>query len=500
MKREFSEQEIARREKLEKLKELGIDPFGDGYFKPSHYSKDIKEKFINIKSKEDLENNPEAQKELFKLTGRVMLKRGQGKAGFMQIKDSYGSIQIYIKKAEISELDFNVWSLADIGDYIGVEGNLMITGTGELTIRVTSYKLLTKSLRPLPEKFHGLTDIEEKYRRRYVDLIVNDEAREVFRNRTKMIRTIQRILDERGYIEVETPMLHGTLGGAAAKPFETHHNSLGQDLYLRIATELHLKRLIVGGFDKVYEIGRIFRNEGISTKHNPEFTSIELYEANGNLDTMIEVTEALVKGVVKSVRGTEVIDYQEHKLDFSKPFKKISMIELIKKEKGIDFKKVKSFEEAKKIAKKHNVKISDHMYGIGHIITEFFEEFCEDKLIQPTFVTGYPVEVSPLAKRNKDDNTMTDRFELYIAGREYANAFSELNDPDDQYNRFLSQLKEKELGSEEASEMDIDYVQALEYGMPPTGGMGLGIDRLAMLVNNKSSIRDVLLFPQLKRK
>jgi len=498
MKRNFNDQELARRAKLKQLKELGVEPYTNGEFKPNKHIVDILDKYKDL-TKPKLEKDLKLQKVNFKIYGRIMLNRDQGKMGFFHIKDSTAKIQVYINSKGVKELDFKVYKLADIGDWVGIQGNLMVTNTGELTIRAKKYTLLSKSLKPLPEKYHGLSDIEEKYRRRYVDLIVNDDSRKTFITRTKIIRTIQNFLDKKGYIEVETPMLHETLGGASAKPFKTHHNSLNMDLNLRIATELHLKRLIVGGFEKVYEIGRIFRNEGISTKHNPEFTSIELYEANGNLETMKSVTEGLVKETVKKIHHSMKLEFDNNKIDFSKPFKSQSMIDLVKKETGIDFEKIETFEQAKNLAKENKIEVKKHMYGIGHILTEFFEKFCESKLIQPTFVTDFPIEVSPLARKKKDNERLTERFELFIAGREYANAFSELNDPNDQYERFKNQLKEKELGSDEASEMDIDYIEALEYGMLPTGGMGLGIDRLVMLLTGNSSIRDVLLFPQLKK-
>jgi len=391
-------------------------------------------------------------------------------------------------------------SNVDLGDIVGIEGTIMKTNTGELTVRANSATIITKSLRPLPEKFHGLNDIEERYRRRYVDLIVNEESKEVFEKRSLIVSEIRNYLNEKGFMEAETPVLQSVSGGASAKPFETYHNTLDMDLTLRIATELHLKRLIVGGFPKVYELGRIFRNEGISNRHNPEFTSIELYEAFGDMQSMLELTEDLINHVAVKVNGTEEIVYGDTNVSLKKPFKRIEMVDLINEVTGINFNEITSFEEAVKIAKDNGVKLEKHHNSIGYIINEFFEQKAEETLIQPTFVTGYPIEVSPLAKKRKGSDAITDRFELFIGAREYANAFSELNDADDQYERFLNQLREKESGNDEATDMDIDFVEALETGMPPTGGMGLGIDRLVMLLTNSPSIRDVILFPHQRNK
>jgi len=393
-----------------------------------------------------------------------------------------------------------VTQLLDIGDIVAVKGNVMKTNTGQLTIRAKEFDIITKALKPLPNKFHGLTNIEDKYRKRYVDLIVNEDSRKVFENRSKIISSIRTLLIEKGYLEVETPILQATLGGAAAAPFETHHNALDMPFKLRIATELSLKRVVVGGINKVFEIGRLFRNEGIDTKHNPEFTSIEIYEAYGDLETMKEITQELISKVCVVINGTTEIEYQGKKISLASPFKSIEMIDLIKEVTGIDFNEVKTFEEAVKLAHDNNVPLKKHYNSIGYIINEFFEEKCENTIVQPTFVTGYPVEVSPLAKRRKNNKMFTDRFELFVDGREYANAFSELNDADDQKERFEEQLREARQGNDEANEMDEDYIEALSYGLPPTGGVGIGIDRLVMLLTDSASIRDVILFPHQRNK
>ncbi len=491
--RELTDQEIARRNKLEDFRERGIDPFGHRFDITSN-TKELKEEYLE-KSKEELE---EINKRVI-IAGRIMTKRGKGKVGFMNLQDKYGQIQIYVRKDEVGEDTYYIFDKNDIGDIVGVEGTLMKTHTGELTIKAEKYTHLTKSLRPLPEKYHGLQDVEERYRRRYVDLIMNEEARKIAFLRPKIIRSIQRYLDERGYTEVETPILSPILGGAAARPFITHHNTLNMDFYLRIATELPLKRLLVGGMDAVYEIGRLFRNEGMDKNHNPEFTTIELYKAYSDLDGMMEITEGLIKYVVKETIGQDKITFRGEEVDFSKPFRKKKMTELIKEETGIDFEQKMTLDEAKKLAKENNIEIEKH-FGYGHIVNAFFEEFCEKKIIEPTFVYGHPIEISPLARKNENDPRFTERFELFIIGSEYANAFTELNDPIDQRERFENQLKERELGNDEANEMDEDFVEALEYGMPPAGGMGMGIDRLVMLLTGAETIREVILFPHMKKK
>lgn len=491
--REFTEQELIRREKLNFLKEKGIDPFGHK-FAIDTTSKELKEQFKDSTT-EELD---ELKKEVT-IAGRIMTKRGKGKAGFINLQDKYGQIQIYIKLDNVGEEAYSIFDKSDLGDIIGIKGTVMRTHMGELSIRATEFTHLVKALRPLPDKFHGLVDVEERYRRRYVDLIVNEDARRVAFMRPKIIRAIQHYLDNLGYTEVETPVLGTILGGASARPFITHHNTLDIDMYLRIATELSLKRLIVGGMDAVYEIGRLFRNEGMDKNHNPEFTTIEVYKAYSDLEGMMELTEGIIGNVAKEVLGSYDIVWKGHNISLAPNFKRLHMVEGIKNVTGIDFFKVNSLEEAKKLAEEHGVEVEAH-FGYGHIVNAFFEKFVEETIIEPTFVFGHPVEISPLAKKDPSDERFTQRFELFIAGSEYANAFTELNDPIDQYERFENQLKEKELGNEEANEMDIDYVEALEYGMPPTGGMGMGIDRLVMLITNSETIREVILFPTMKLK
>lgn len=491
--REFTEQETIRREKLDFLKEKGIDPFGSKYEITAN-SRDLKEEFKD-KTTEELD---EIKKEV-SIAGRIMTKRGKGKAGFMNLQDKYGQIQIYVKLDNVGEDAYSVFDKSDLGDIVGIKGTVMRTHMGELSIRATEFTHLVKALRPLPDKFHGLVDVEERFRRRYVDLIVNEDARRVAFARPKIIRSIQRYLDNLGYTEVETPVLGTILGGASARPFVTHHNTLDIDMYLRIATELSLKRLIVGGMDAVYEIGRLFRNEGMDKNHNPEFTTIEVYKAYSDLQGMMELTEGIICNACMELNGTYDIEFRGQKISLKPGFKKISMCDAIKKKTGIDFKKVTTFEEAKKIAEEHGVEVEAH-FGYGHIVNAFFEKYVEETLIEPTFVYEYPIEITPLAKKEVEDERFTYRFELFIAGGEYANAYTELNDPIDQYERFENQLKERELGNEEANEMDIDYVEALEYGMPPTGGMGMGIDRLVMLLTNSETIREVILFPTMKLK
>lgn len=489
----LSEQEQVRREKLQDLTDHGVDPFGHRFDRNAS-TKSIHEDYDKY-TKEELHD---MDLDTVRIAGRIMTKRGKGKAGFAHIMDQFGQVQLYVRQDELGEDAFNMFLKADLGDIIGVEGTVMKTRTGELSIRVQKYTHLTKSLRPLPEKFHGLKDIEERYRRRYVDLITNDKSRETFILRSKIISLIRQLLTERGYLEVETPILHPILGGASARPFKTHHNTLDMPFYLRIAPELYLKRLIVGGFDGVYEIGRNFRNEGMSHKHNPEFTMLELYQAYGNMDTMMELTEYLVSSVARNL-GKEVVEYKGHEINLVEPWKKIHMADLVKKQVGIDFwDQAMTFEKAKTFAESKGLEVPVHYTGTGHILNLLFEEFCENDIVQPTFVYGHPIEISPLAKKDPNDPRFTRRFEIFINGSEYGNAFSELNDPMDQKERFMSQLKEKELGNDEATEMDLDYIEALEYGMPPTGGIGIGIDRLVMLLTDSNSIRDVLLFPHMK--
>ena len=487
--RELKKKKKVRREKVNDLINKGVKPFGSRFDVTSN-SKIIKDEHAN-QTKEELESI----KEKVIIAGRIMTKRRKGKAGFFHIQDKYGQIQIYISINEVGEEAYDLFKASDIGDIVGIEGYVFRTNTGELSIHATKFIHLVKALRPLPEKFHGLTDVEERYRRRYVDLIMNEESRKIAFTRPKIIRTIQKYLDNLGYTEVETPILNPILGGASARPFVTHHN---MEFYLRIATELPLKRLLVGGMDAVYEIGRIFRNEGVDRKHNPEFTTIELYKAYTDMYGMMDIAEGLFSEVCKEVNGTYDIEYMGHKLSLKPKYKRIHIVDAIKEACGVDFWKEMTLEEAKELAKKHNVELEPH-YEFGHIVNAFFEKFVEETLIEPTFVYGHPIEISPLASKSKDPR-YTERFELYICGMEFANAFTELNDPIDQYERFENQLKERELGNEEANEMDIDFVEALEYGMPPAGGMGIGIDRMVMLMTGAETIREVLLFPHMKNK
>jgi len=490
--REFSEQELIRREKMELLKTKGIKPFGEKRVFDDN-TRDLEEKYKD-KSKEDLiELN-----EQIKLAGRIMTKRGKGKVGFAHIQDKYGQIQLYIRQDEIGEDAYELFKIADLGDIVYVEGTAFRTDMGELSIKVNFYEHLVKALRPLPEKFHGLTDVEERFRRRYVDLITNEDARKVAFTRPKIIRKIQEILDGKGYTEVETPILGTILGGANARPFITHHNTLDIDMYLRIATELPLKRLIVGGMDAVYEIGRLFRNEGMDRSHNPEFTTIEFYKAYEDLEDMMATTEEIFKRCAFDVCGTYRFTWKEQEIDLEPSFKKIHMVDIIREQTGINFFDNMTLEKAKELAKEHSVDLEPH-FEYGHIVNSFYEKYGEPSIVQPTFVYGHPIEISPLASKSEDPR-WTERFELFIGGSEFGNAFTELNDPIDQYERFLNQVKEKDLGNEEATEMDIDYIEALEYGMPPTGGCGIGIDRLIMLLTNSETIREVILFPTMKPK
>lgn len=493
MPEQLTDQERVRREKLANLYEQGIDPFG-GKFVRTHVANELHETY-GEKSKEELEEINET----VTVAGRVMTKRGKGKVGFSHIQDVSNQIQLYVRKDEIGEEAYEIFKTVDIGDIVGVTGVVFKTNVGELSIQVKEFTLLTKSLRPLPEKYHGLQDVELRYRKRYLDLITNEESRNTFILRSKIIQSMRNYLNNLGFLEVETPMLHSIPGGATARPFETHHNALDMQLYMRIAIELHLKRLIVGGLEKVYEIGRVFRNEGISTRHNPEFTMIELYEAYADYKDIMELTENLISHIAEEVHGTTVISYGDYEVDLTPRWKRQHMVDAIKEHTGVDFWQDISDEEARQLAKEHDVEITDIM-TYGHIVNEFFEQKVEDKLIQPTFIYGHPVEISPLAKKNKEDERFTDRFELFIVGREHANAFSELNDPIDQRARFEAQVAERDAGNDEAHLMDEDFIEALEYGMPPTGGLGIGVDRLVMLLTNAPSIRDVLLFPQMRKR
>ena len=491
--RQFSEQELVRREKAKELSELGIDPFGHRFDITSN-TKEIRDKFGD-KTVEELES---INKEVT-IAGRIMTKRGKGKAGFINVQDKYGQIQIYVKIDNIGEEAYEIFKKSDLGDIVGITGTVMRTHMGELSIRATKYEHLVKALRPLPEKYHGLVDTEERFRRRYVDLIMNEDARRVAFMRPRIIRAIQHYLDNLGYVEVETPVLGTILGGAAARPFVCHHNTLDIDMYLRIATELPLKRLLVGGMDAVYEIGRLFRNEGMDRTHNPEFTTIEMYKAYSDLEGMMDLAEGLISSVAMEVLGTYDLTYKGHEISLKPKYKRIHMVDAIKEKTGINFFDDMSLEDAKKLAVEHDIELQDH-FGYGHIVNEFFEKYVEDTIVEPTFIIGHPVEISPLAKKDPKDPRFTQRFELFICGNEYGNAFTELNDPIDQDERFEAQVKEKDLGNDEANEMDLDFVEALEYGMPPAGGMGMGIDRLVMLLTGTDTIREVILFPTMKKK
>ncbi|MDZ7834117.1 MAG: lysine--tRNA ligase [Alkalibacterium sp.] len=487
----LTDQLVVRREKMNELKERGIDPFGSRYER-THYSSELHETF-DEKSKDELHDAGIT----VKVAGRLMTKRGKGKAGFAHLKDKNGLIQLYVRKDAVGDEQYESFKQADLGDFFGIEGTVMKTNTGEVTVRAQELTYLSKALRPLPDKYHGLTNVEQKYRQRYLDLIANEESFERFTKRSQIIQEIRNHLNNLDYLEVETPLLHNIAGGAAARPFDTHHNALDMELYMRIAIELHLKRLIVGGLEKVYEIGRVFRNEGIDTTHNPEFTMLELYTAFHDMEDVMDLTENLIQSVAQKVLGTMEISYGEETIQLGGKWARRHMVELIKEETGIDFFKPYTDEQARQLAEEHNVEIDDYA-TFGHVVNEFFETFVEDKLVQPTFVYGHPLEISPLAKKNPEDGRFTDRFELFIAKHEYANAFSELNDPIDQRERFEAQMKEKAQGNEEAQEIDEDFIEALEYGMPPTGGLGIGIDRLVMLLTDAHTIRDVLLFPTMK--
>ena len=481
----LNEMLMMRREKLKELTEMGKNPFLIEKYNYTHHSTTIKDNFEELEEKQ------------VSVAGRIMSRRGHGKVSFMDLQDSKGKIQIFVKMDAIGEEAYKNLGLLDLGDIVGVKGEVFRTKTGEVSIRVKELTLLTKSLQILPEKFHGLKDQDLRYRQRYVDLIVNPEVKETFVLRSKIIKGVREYLDERGFLEVDTPILNTIAGGANARPFVTHHNTLDIDMYLRIANELYLKRLIVGGFEKVYEMGRMFRNEGMSYKHNPEFTNIELYQAYADYEDMMVLTEELIAYVAEKTLGGTKINYQGKEIDLTPPWRRISMIDAIKEYTGVDFNTIDTDEEAIEVAKSKGLEIEPGMKR-GHIISEMFEEFCEEHLVQPTFVTQHPVEVSPLAKRNPKDSRLTNRFEAFINTWEIANAFSELNDPIDQKERFIEQAKQREAGDAEAHMMDMDFVNALEVGLPPTGGLGIGIDRLIIILTNQPTIRDVILFPTMK--
>ena len=488
----LTDQQEVRIAKMNALREQGIDPFGKA-FKRTSNTQLIKDEYSE-KSAEELESlHAEVS-----IAGRIMQKRRMGKLGFIHLLDREGKIQVVINKRIIGDEIYELFKASDLGDIIGIRGTVIKTQTGELSVEAHEYTHLSKALRPLPDKFHGLQDKEERYRRRYVDLIMNDESRKIAILRPRIVSAIRRYMDSQGYLEVETPILQPILGGANARPFITHHNALDKDFYLRIATELPLKRLIVGGLEKVYEIGRIFRNEGMDLRHNPEFTTMEAYCAYTDLEGMMELNEGLFEHVALEVCGTTDFKFMGQDISLKAPFKRWNMVDAVKEVTGVDFWQPMSVEEAYKLAQEHHITVEPHQMTVGHIISLFFEEFCEDKIVQPTFVYGHPIEISPLAKKNPEDPRFTDRFELLVNGIEMDNAFTELNDPIDQRERFEAQLKAKELGDDEANEMDTDYVEALEYGLPPTGGIGFGIDRFVMLLTGTDSIRDVLLFPTMK--
>ena len=474
-----------RKEKLEELKKQGKNPFEITKYNRTHTSEDVKNNFDKLEGKD------------VSIAGRIIAKRIMGKASFCHIQDMQGKIQSYVSINDLGEENYSEFKTYDIGDIIGITGFVFKTRTEEISVHAKKVVLLTKSLRPLPEKFHGLKDTELRYRQRYVDLIMNPEVKETFLLRTKIIKEIRRILDSKGYTEVDTPILNTIAGGAAARPFITHHNTLDMDMYLRIANELYLKRLIVGGFDKVYEMGRMFRNEGISIKHNPEFTNIELYSAYEDYNDMMNITEEIISTVAQNVLGTTKITYQGTPIDLTPGWKRITMIDSIKEVTGIDFNTINLDEEACEAIRKLGIDFEGKITR-GEAINLVFEEKVEQTLIQPTFIYDYPIEICPLTKKKPSDPRLTERFEIFIGGREYGNAYSELNDPIDQYERFLDQVRQKNEGNEEANDMDEDFVQALEYGMPPTGGLGIGVDRLIMLLTDSASIRDVLLFPTMK--
>ena len=475
-----------RRDKLKELQAAGKDPFEITKYDRTNTAGEIKANYEKFEQKD------------VSVAGRIIAKRIMGKASFCTIQDSNEKIQSYVSINDLGEESYKAFKTWDIGDIIGIKGIVFKTRTEEISVQAKEVTLLSKSLRDLPEKFHGLKDMDLRYRQRYVDLIMNPEVKKTFEMRSQIIKEIRNILDEKGYLEVETPILNTISGGATARPFVTHHNTLDIDMYLRIATELNLKRLIVGGYDKVYEIGRIFRNEGMDIRHNPEFTSIELYAAYEDYNDMMDITEEIFSKVAMKVLGTTKITYQGVDIDLTPSWKRITMIDSIKEACNVDFNNINSDEEALSIAKEKGIEVPDIKQTRGDIISLFFDEYVEKTLVQPTFIYDYPVEISPLAKRKKSDPRLTERFEIFIGGREYGNAFSELNDPIDQYERFKKQVEARDAGDDEAGMMDEDFINALEYGMPPTGGLGIGIDRLIMLLTDSASIRDVLLFPTMK--
>ncbi|WP_054750778.1 lysine--tRNA ligase [Lacticaseibacillus thailandensis] len=487
----MNDQMRVRREKMQALRDAGIDPFGHR-FDRTHTAGQLHDQFGELDKDELNDRHIDVV-----IAGRMMSKRGKGKVGFADIHDRTGKIQIYVRKDMVGDENYQIFKKSDLGDILGVAGDVIKTDMGELTVRASHVTFLTKALRPMPDKYHGLTDVEAKYRQRYLDLIANRDSFDRFVKRTKIVSAVREYLDQNGFLEVETPVLHNQAGGANARPFITHHNALDIDLYMRIALELHLKRLIVGGMERVYEIGRVFRNEGVDTKHNPEFTELETYAAFWDLGDVMDETEGIFRYVAQKVLGSGKITYQGQDIDLDAPFQRVHMVDAIKAKTGIDFWQPMTQEQAQQLAQEHHVKVEPY-WKVGHIINAFFEEFVEDTLVQPTFIYGHPIEISPLAKKDEKDPRFTQRFELFIDGNEYGNAFTELNDPIDQRQRFEAQAAEKSAGNDEAQPIDEDFIEALEYGMPPTGGLGIGIDRLVMLLTDAASIRDVLLFPTLR--
>ncbi|MBI6872974.1 lysine--tRNA ligase [Clostridium aciditolerans] len=488
LEEDFNELIRERRQKLSNLQSEGKDPFDVYKVERTHTTKEIKDNYDSLEGKD------------VTVAGRLMSKRVHGKAGFSDIHDRYGKIQLYIKIDDVGEVKLKEYKTFDIGDFVSITGTVFKTKTGEVSLHIRDFQLISKSLKPLPEKWHGLKDPDLRYRQRYVDLIINQDVRDTFMKRTAIIKAIREFLDNRDYLEVETPILSPIAGGAAARPFVTHHNALDIDMYLRIATELYLKRLIVGGFEKVYEIGKNFRNEGISVRHNPEFTMIELYEAFADYNDMMEITENMMAYVCEKVLGTTKVTYEGIEIDFTPPWRRVTMVDAVKEYAGIDFNEIKTDEEAREIAKEKHLEFKKELKECtkGDILIALFEEFCEHKLIQPTFVCDYPVENSPLTKKKRGNQDFTERFEGFIYGREVCNAYSELNDPIVQKDRFIQQLRERELGDDEAYMMDDDFINSLEIGMPPTGGLGIGVDRMIMFLTDSPSIRDVILFPTMK--
>ena len=489
--RVLNDQQQARRDKITQLQQMGIYPFGNAYNR-THLAGQIREELGELSQQEIEEKHVEV-----KVAGRIMSKRRMGKLGFMHIQDKSGQIQIVVNKAVVGEEAYEIFKVNDVGDFVGIEGYVVKTDAGELSVKAEKYTHLCKSLNPMPEKFHGLTNKEERYRRRYVDLFMNEESKRVAFLRPQIIKCIRQYMAQQNFVEVETPILTTLLTGASARPFVTHHNTQDLDMYLRIALELPLKRLLVGGMEAVYEIGRVFRNEGMDPMHNPEFTLMEAYLAFSNLEGMMDLTEGMFTTIAEKVFGKYEFNFNGQLINLQKPWKRVSMVEAIKEKTSIDFTQPMTLQQATELAKQHDIEVEKH-FTVGHIINAFFEKYVEESLVQPTFLYGHPVEISPLTRVNMEDSRFVDRFELFIGGKEFANAYTELNDPIDQLERFKQQLAERELGNDEANDIDMDFIEALEYGMPPAGGIGYGIDRLCMLFTEVESIRDVILFPTMK--